>query len=181
MSRLRPLLVLALLAVGGVAAAQGLSRAGPAKVSFTGKGPAGFKLVGTTEELKLADDGKSFTLTVPLDTLRTGIDLRDRHMREKYLETGKYPHAVLVVPRGAISLPAAGQSKEGTARGTLTLHGKSKEVPFTYKVQRTGDTYQVTGALPVNYRDYGISVPSYLGVTVKPDIAVDVAFGVKES
>ena len=178
---LRPLLALVLLTLGSAAAAQGLTRAGPAKVSFTGKGPAGFKMVGTTEQLHLADDGKSLTFTVPLDTLKTGIDLRDRHMREKYLETGRYPSAVLVVPRSAISLPAAGQTKEGSARGTLTLHGKSKEVPFTYKVQRTGDTYQVTGAVPLDFRDYGISVPSYMGVTVKPDIAVDVAFGARES
>ena len=78
----RSLLLVALLGLSGGASAAGLSRAGAAKVSFTGKGTVGFSMVGTTDQLELKDDGKVLTFQVPLDTLKTGIDLRDRHMKE---------------------------------------------------------------------------------------------------
>src|SRR5438132_5755067 len=87
-----------------------VSKSGDANVTFSGKGPAGFKIEGKTAELTVKDDGKAVTFVVPLATLKTGIDLRDRHMREKYLETDKYPNAVLEVPWSAIKLPEDGKS-----------------------------------------------------------------------
>lgn len=175
------LLMVAVVAFAGMAGAQGFTAQGTPTVKFTGKGPMGFTLVGTTQKLALEDDGKALTFKVPLDTLDTGIALRDRHMKEKYLDTAKFPNVVLVVPRGTLKLPQAGQASEGQANGKLTLHGVTKEVPFTYKVQRTGDAHAVTGVLKFNFRDFGVEVPSYAGITVKPDIVVDVAFEAKGS
>jgi polyisoprenoid-binding protein YceI len=176
-----PLVLLALLGLAFPASAEGVALCGASKVSFTGKGPGGFKVVGTSEKLELQDDGERLTLTVPLDSLDTGIELRNRHMREKYLETGKYPQAVLVVPWSALKRAKAGETQEGTATGTLTLHGQTRQLPFKYRVVRTGDTQAVSGKLQLNFRDFGVNVPSYMGITVKPDIDVDVAFEAKES
>jgi polyisoprenoid-binding protein YceI len=174
---LRHILALGLLlALPAMAAVE---RVGGATATFTGKGPGGFKLEGKTNELSIQDDGQKVTFVVPLATLKTGIALRDRHMREKYLQTDKYPEAVLVVPWSNIRLPEDGQSVTQTVTGQMTLHGKTKDVPVTYTVRKNGEVYATTGKVPLNIKDFGIDIPGYMGVTVKPDIQTAVAFDFK--
>jgi len=45
-----------------------------------------------------------------------------------------------------------------------------------YRIVRTGNRYQVTGHVPVNVKDYDIEVPSYMGITVQPDIDASASF-----
>ena len=107
------------------------------------------------------------------------IALRNRHMREKYLEVEKYPDAVLRVPLSAIRLPAEGASTGGSPAGEMSIHGKTQSVPFTYQASRQGNTYSVTGSLNLNFNDFGIELPTYLGVTLKPDIVLNTKFVAK--
>src|SRR5580693_2415643 len=86
-----------------------LSSASDSHVTFEGKGPAGFKVTGTTTDLSVAEGDGNVVITVPLANLNTGIDLRDHHMREKYLEVPKYPSAVLTIARSALRVPAGGE------------------------------------------------------------------------
>ena len=153
-----------------------LSRAGAPDVSFTAVGPAGMKIVGTTTELSVADDGQAVTVTVPLTNLTTGIALRDRHMKEKYLDVGKYPQAKLVVSRASIKFPSAGAESQSDGQGAMTIHGVTKNVPFKYTSKHDDRGYHVNGTVRLNIGDFGIEVPKYLGVTVKPDIDVAVRF-----
>jgi polyisoprenoid-binding protein YceI len=159
----------------------GVERTGAATALFNGKGPGGFKLEGKTDELTLKDDGKTVTFTVPLANLKTGIDLRDRHMREKYLQVDQYPNIVLEVPWSEIKLPEPGQSVTQTLKGKLTLHGQTKEVPVEYTVKRNGEVYEAVGKMPLNLKDYGVEVPGYMGVTVKPDIDTTTTFNFKKT
>jgi polyisoprenoid-binding protein YceI len=152
-----------------------LSKSGSSDVSFTAIGPGGLKIVGTGKEVRVADDGRSVTVAVPLRSIQTGIDLRDKHMHDKYLEDGRYPEAVLEVPRAALKVPAAGEVA-ADATGTVRMHGKSKDIPFHYSAKRSGAQMNVSGTLHLNMKDFGIEVPSYLGITVKPDVEVSVRF-----
>jgi len=145
-------------------------------VVFRAAGPAGLKIEGKTGELDLKVRDDTVIVTVPLGGLDTGIALRNRHMREKYLETAKYPSAVLAVPRGALALPADGATTSAEASGQMTIHGRTRPVVIRYRVTRTGSAYAVEGTVHVVMTDYGVSVPSYLGVTVKPDVDVVVSF-----
>ena len=106
---------------------------------------AGFGLDGKTHQLRVEDDGTMLKVVVPLAGLQTGIALRDKHMREKYLEVEKYPDAVLELPWSGVKLPEDGQTVEATAPGKMTLHGKTKDVQVKYRIVRTGNRYQVTG------------------------------------
>jgi polyisoprenoid-binding protein YceI len=157
-------------------AAGALTARSPAQVSFTALGPAGLRIEGKSSDLQVTDRPDALVVTVPLAKLETGISLRDNHMREKYLETQKYPNAQLAVARGAIKFPAEGQSTEGNVPATLALHGKSKTVPVHYRATRQGKSYEVKGDLKVDFREFGIEIPSYLGATVKPPVDVNVAF-----
>jgi polyisoprenoid-binding protein YceI len=156
-------------------------QASEAKVGFTCLGPGGLHISGTGSELQLQDKGDVLVVTVPLGAVTTGIDLRDTHMREKYLETGQYPTAELSVPRSGVKFPADGETVDASAPGTLTLHGKSQAVTVHYKAVRKGNSYEVKGDFHLNMNDYGIVTPSYLGITVKPGVDVAVSFRLLES
>lgn len=165
----------ALLAVSTDAGATLVADPG-ARVAFTASGPAGMKIVGNTTELATGGSPDTVTITVTLTHLTTGIDLRDKHMREKYLEAQTYPTAVLTVPRASIAFPAAAATQSADAQGTLTLHGQSRPTAFHYTAANLGTSYRVDGTMRVNMHDFGITVPTYLGVTVKPDVDIEVHF-----
>ncbi len=171
--------LLALISFSLVAAAK-LNRTGDASTSFKAAGPAGLSIEGKTAEMSIADDGTTVTVTVPLGNLTTGIELRDKHTKNA-LEVDKYPTVVLTVARGALKFPAAGAESSGDAPGKMTLHGTTKDVTFHYSARLDGDTYNVTGTTRVNLNDYGVKAPSYLGVTVKPDVDVATAFRAKDN
>jgi polyisoprenoid-binding protein YceI len=173
--RIAVLASLCALTFASVAAAK-LARTGGASASFRAVGPGGTHIEGKTSELQLADDGTNVTVTVPLGNLRTGIDLRDRHMKEKYLEVDKFPTATLTVARGSLKLPTADAEVKDSAQGTMTLHGVSKPVTFRYGAKLEDGVNAVHGSVRVNMKEFGIEVPSYLGVTVKPDVDVSVRF-----
>lgn len=178
--KLRHALTLVTLLAANVALAAA-TKTGDATATFSGKGPAGFKIEGKTTELELSDDGKNVIVTVPLAKLDTGIDLRNEHMRDKYLEVQKYPNAVLELSRASVKLPEDGGKSEGTGTGKMTIHGKTKDVKFKYRIERAGGTYKTMAKVPLNLKDYGIEIPNYLGVTVHPDIETAVKFAFQES
>jgi polyisoprenoid-binding protein YceI len=164
--------------LASAAAYAALTSATDARVSFGATGPAGFKLEGTTSELGVTEGGGNVVVTVPLGNLTTGISLRDHHMREKYLEVGKYPAAILTVARASLKMPAGGESQEADVPGILTLHGQTRPVTVHYSAKADGGNVAAQGRFHINMNEFGINVPSYLGVTVKPDVDVSATFRV---
>ena len=158
-----------------------LSAATDSKVSFQASGPAGMKIEGTTADLSVADDGVNVVTTVPLANLTTGIGLRDHHMKEKYLEVPKYPVATLTIPRSALKIPHAGEQSTGDAAGTVQLHGQARPVTVHYEAKGEAASLGVRGTFHINMNEFGIAVPVYLGVTVKPDVDVSASFHVTGS
>lgn len=172
---------LAILLSASAPADATLSSPADAHVVFDAAGPAGMKIEGTTSDLAVADEAGNVVITVPLGNLTTGISLRDHHMREKYLEVPKYPAATLTIARTALHLPNPGDKTEGDAPGSLGLHGQTRPVSVHYDVKAAGAGLSVHGAFRVNMNDFGITVPVYLGVTVKPDVDVSASFRVSGS
>ena len=112
-------------------------------------------------------------LHVDLQSLETGIGLRDRHMKNNYLEVEKgaeYAAARLEDIRV--------EKLEGktTFRGLLTLHGARKEVTGTAEIKPTASGYRVDAAFPLRTAEFGIPEPTYLGVGVKDEVQVRVNF-----
>jgi polyisoprenoid-binding protein YceI len=171
-------LALALTASVGGAAFAGRSEG---NAQFTAAGPAGMSIVGTTRDVKVEEDAQGTVIvTVRLATLTTGIELRDKHMREKYLEVGTFPTAVLKVPRASLKIPGPGENGSFETDGTLTLHGQTKTTHFRYTAKNEGGVFGVRGTMPVNMNDYGIATPGYLGVAVKQNVDVTVTFSAED-
>jgi len=120
------------------------------------------------------------TLQVPLDTVDTGIGLRNTHMRERYLETGKGPtfsHARLArITLASPDIVATGG--RSAFHAVLTLHGVEHTIRGNVRVTRGADGVRAEATFPVHLPDYGIPEPRYLGVGVRDnvDVRVDVTF-----
>ena len=123
------------------------------------------------------------SLAVDLRTVDTGIDLRNEHLREKYLEVDKgagYDQAVLsdVVLQGLNPDAPAGK---GSFTGSLMLHGVTKTVTGPVEIRQAGSGWRVRASFPVNLPDYSIDKPRYLGVGVKDTVQVSVTFTATQS
>lgn len=171
--------VLALSLVHADVAEATLVEPSHAQIAFVMAGTAGMRIEGKTTDFQLVETDKAITVDVPLGNLSTGISLRDKHMREKYLDVAHYPQAELRVTRQALQFPK-GATAVADAHGLLTLHGKTNPVTFHYEAAPKGTSYRVHASLHVKTTDYGIEIPSYLGITVKPDVDVTVDFDVQE-
>lgn len=97
-------------------------------------------------------------LKVPLSSLKTGISLRDEHMREKLLEK---EHPAIIV-RDIVA-------SDGKGTATLTVKGITQPIKFTYKDAGDG-TAEAT--FPVNLPDYKIEGISFKGVGVEDEVQV---------
>src|SRR5882672_9538672 len=113
-------------------------------------------------------------LLVKLDTLETGIGLRDHHMRDNYLEVGKgagYDVATIE------NIQVDKTDGKGTFKATLLLHGQKRQMAGTSIVHRRGDgTTHVDAEFPLKVSEFEIPKPTYLGVGVRDEIRVKVAF-----
>lgn len=176
--RLIPLLVVTVLTSALVASAQ-LSSIGPATIEFLARGPAGMKINGTGSGLSVNETEGKLTITVPLTDLKTGIGLRDKHLRG-YLHTDKHPNATLVLERSRLKSPADGQTAEAAASGNFTLNGVTKPLKFKYRAKRTGSDYHVQGVGEINIENHAVEQPCYLGVCVDPNVKFKASFKLRD-
>ncbi len=138
------------------------------KITFHANGePGALDIDAVTNECTAADDGTTLTFTVPLGKLDTGIELRDEHMKDKFLLVGTYPNATLSFAKSNIAWPTElGKSAKGKLEAQFTAHGVTKPVSVTYDVSKTKQGYKATASFGYDISQHGIDVPSYLGVTV---------------
>jgi polyisoprenoid-binding protein YceI len=116
-------------------------------------------------------------LTVDLEDLDTGIDLRNEHLRNTYLEVSKdaaYERAVLSEVKLGDVEPEAFQGRTAFS-GVFTLHGVKKTVTGQADIRREGASVRVEASFPVTIADYAIAKPRYLGVGVKDEVQVKVS------
>jgi polyisoprenoid-binding protein YceI len=100
---------------------------------------------------------------VDLNTLKTGIGLRDSHMRENYLETDQYPFAEFT---GKITkeVPLTeGEKIPVSAMGVFKIHGVERQMEvngFLTKLQN--GKIELKAEFNLNLSDYKISVPKLI-------------------
>ena len=115
-------------------------------------------------------------LRVDLQTLETGIAVRDRHMRETYLEVEKGPEfAVATVDQIRVE-KLDGKSK---FTGTLLLHGQRQAVTGTAELQQRDGRIRVQAQFPIKVSAFQIPKPTYLGVGVRDEIQIKVVMTVE--
>lgn len=128
------------------------------KISFVIKN-MGLNVDGTLQGLKgkIYFDPKkpslsSFDMTVDVNTINTGIEKRDKHLKtEDFFDAEKYPviniKTTKILPKG---------NNIFFAQGVLTIHGISKNIQFDFIAKPQADGYIFSGGFPLNRRDYNV-------------------------
>ncbi len=146
--------------------------AAPGVVAHVNLSPAGNFQAKTDQVIGTAvldgDKLSAKNVKVPLAGLKTGIDLRDKHMKDKYLEVEKYPEAELIEASGS----------DGNGKGRLKIRGIEKEIAGTYRIV---NDKEVEVKFPLKLSDYGITGIRYLGVGVKDETQVTVTLPVSKA
>lgn len=161
-----------------------LTTAGEPKVAFKAVGrPSALKIEGKSSQLasKLDLEGGQLKgiMEFELKTLDTGLALRDRHMKEKYLEVEKHP--VARIELNAMTLPKSllgteGGSESLKAQGNLTLHGVTRPVEVQAVLARKEGALKVQSTFGIKLTDFGIDIPKFAGITVAEDVTIEVEF-----
>jgi len=144
--------------------------------------PAALKIVGQGEgptgnfDLQKGEDGWLLTgeAHLNLESLDTGIELRDQHMKEKYLETGKSKTATLKLTNIKMSPEYLQTGGEAKVAGVLLLHGVEKPVEVQMVFQKEKEILKVSSSFQIKISDFAISTPSFSGITVTDQVQVKV-------
>lgn len=123
-------------------------------LEFTGKGC-------TISGSPKVEGGKvSGEFAVDLSKIDTGMDLRNEHMRDNYLEVKKFPKATLKLD----PMPEAG----GAWSGTMELHGVKKPVSGTAEKTAAGWNFK----FQLNTEAFGIKQAEYKGIVIAKEVGV---------
>ncbi len=148
-------------------------------LKFTATGKPGFlKIRGESKNstpigsVNIQDSGLTGEFTFDLKSLDTGISLRNEHMKEKYLEVGKFPDAKLVLKTLSVMQEELKKDFSRNFTGTLTLHGVSREISGKFNWQAAKK--EVSANFDLKVSDYNIAVPQYMGVVVSEMVDVEV-------
>ena len=111
-------------------------------------------------------------LKVELQTLETGISVRDRHMKNNYLEVEKGPEF-----SSATIDDIRVEKLEGKTvfTGVLSLHGQKRKVTGAAELQQKDGKVRVQAQFSVKVSEFEIPAPTYLGVGVRDEIQVKVS------
>lgn len=130
--------------------------------------PAGsFKAKGTLKGVvkQRGNEVISNQVVVDLNSLKTGIALRDKHLKQR-LMTDRFPTAKLVRAKG----------KDGKAKAIISLMGKQHQIEPTY----TTKGKFLTSSFKMNLATLGITDVKYMGVGVKDEVVVNVTIPVQQ-
>ena len=102
------------------------------------------------------------TVIANLAALKSDKDFRDGVIKDRGLETNKFPTATFVstAPATLPTAPVKGATVDVPITGNLNLHGVTKPVAITLKGRWDGAKIQVVGDLAVKLPDYGMTAPT---------------------
>jgi polyisoprenoid-binding protein YceI len=116
----------------------------------------------------------SVEVTINVDALDTGVGLRNKEMRERYLETNKFGAATF--KSVSVTGPAAiapNQPADISVTGDMTLHGVTRRMTIPVRVVLIPDgRVHATTTFKIHMPDFGISVPHNILVTVNDEVPV---------
>jgi polyisoprenoid-binding protein YceI len=116
----------------------------------------------------------SVQVVINIDSLDTGVSLRNKEMRERYLQTDKFGTATF--KSVSVTGPAAiapNQPAEISVTGDITIHGVTKRMTIPVRVVLIPEgRIHATSNFKIHMPDFGIDVPHTILVTVNDDVPV---------
>jgi polyisoprenoid-binding protein YceI len=109
---------------------------------------------------------------VKLEQLDTGLELRNSHMKHKYLKVVEFPEAVFTFA------PVKCSATGGTfsVPGTLTLHGNSRPLQAEATLKEDGSWVDLSLKAVVKMSDFALESPQFMGVKVRDEVAISLEY-----
>ena len=121
---------------------------------------------------------------VVLSDLTTGIELRDKHMKEKYLEVSKFPEASFNISKIALPTNFLTERKVFSAvpfEGKMKIKNMEKDIAGTADVDTTDITQiKVSTEFKTGISQYQIDIPTYLGIKVADEVIIKTSMNLKK-
>ncbi|MBC7741611.1 MAG: YceI family protein [Bdellovibrionaceae bacterium] len=135
--------------------------------------------IGAIANLSVTDHNLNGTIKFDLNALKTGIDLRDEHMKDKYLQVKQGDNAIATLTFTDFPIPlswtaAAAKIPSWTFRAMLHLHGVDREITGNYSIG--SNKMDTIAKFDIKLSDFKIDIPTYLGVKVADIVNVVVSF-----
>lgn len=142
------------------------------KFSATGK-PSFIKANGSVPlvetNLEFGTSEISGTAIVDLNKLDSGIELRDEHLKEKYLHTKKFPEAIIVFNKQKVNF-----GKRNRLKAVLNFHGKKNEIILDAEFKKNGKIVTLHSGFEFLLTDFGVELPSFQGITAADKVKINV-------
>jgi polyisoprenoid-binding protein YceI len=117
-------------------------------------------------------------IEVDLNSLDTGIGLRNRHMRENYLETDKYPLTHFTGKLIEVRKSDSGEYAV-TTEGQFFIHGITRKVVINGTMIPVENGFNVKSNFITALTDYKIEVPQLMFFKIDENIKVELNFYVE--
>lgn len=92
-----------------------------------------------------------FNVSIDVNTINTGIDMRDSHLKkEEYFDATKYPTINFV------STNVTGNENGYTVTGKLTIKGVTKLISFPFTAENQNGVIVFKGNFNINRKDFGV-------------------------
>jgi polyisoprenoid-binding protein YceI len=118
------------------------------------------------EATQQGDSVTAENIVIDLKGIKTGLTLRDRHARDKYLEVEKFPVATLLKASG----------KGGKGEGRLKLKDIEKDISGTYEIKGS----ELVAEFKIKLSDFKITDIKYLGIGVDDTVVIHVTVPLKK-
>lgn len=136
---------------------------------FTGKTSKVQGMIRLADPDRLAE--AEACIQVDAASLDTDNGTRDDIMRKDHLETARFPAMEFRLKNVERITHQAGGWEFG-ARGTLSLHGVTREILLPIRARQEGDSVRLTGDIPLKMTDYRIRIPTFLFFSVEDQLVV---------
>lgn len=135
-------------------------------------------LPSTALSAGMATAGSELYFEVDLASLDTGIGLRNRHMRDDYLQVEKFPYAKYKGGLDTVTADGDGGFRV-TATGTMNIHGVDRPIAVPCDVGALARGYRVRCTFHLLLSDFDIEIPKLMFLKLANQIDLKVGFSVK--
>ena len=111
----------------------------------------------------------NFDVSLDANTINTGIDMRDNHLRnDSYFDVKNYPRIHFV------STKVTPSTKAGVLFifGKLTIKNQTKDISFPFTATTNNDGYLFKGVFNINRRDFGVGGSSIISDDLEVQLSV---------
>lgn len=112
---------------------------------------------------------------------RFKVALMEEHFNENYMESDEYPKAVFKGKLENFDIASLSEAtKTFPIKGSLTMHGKTKELDASAEISLKGDVIYLSTSFVSKPEDFGIDIPKIVSSKISEEINVDVDFQLKK-